>query len=61
MIRGSASMARLLRGEGVSLPPYQHGFGPMHDTPLLLHLLYVILMASSMMITWQVHRLLGRA
>ncbi|CAA2101858.1 hypothetical protein MBUL_01390 [Methylobacterium bullatum] len=54
-------MARLLRGEGVSLPLYQHGFGPMHDTPLLLNLLYAILMASSMMITWQVHRLLGRA
>ncbi|WP_243980721.1 hypothetical protein [Methylobacterium sp. E-045] len=37
------------------------GPGPMNDTPLLLHLLYAILMASSMMLTWQVHRLLGRA
>jgi hypothetical protein len=29
---------------------------PMHDGPLL-HLLHAALMASSMMLTWQVHRL----
>jgi len=33
----------------------------MHDAPLLLHLLYATLMVASMMLTWQVHRLLGRA
>lgn len=32
----------------------------MHDDPLLLHLLYAALMASSMMLTWQVHRLRQR-
>jgi len=32
----------------------------MHDAPLLLHLLYAALMVASMMLTWQVHRLLGR-
>ncbi|AWN38709.1 hypothetical protein DK427_25740 [Methylobacterium radiodurans] len=30
---------------------------PMHDGPLLLHLLHAALMASSMMLTWQVYRL----
>ncbi|PXW59159.1 hypothetical protein BY998_11178 [Methylobacterium sp. B4] len=29
----------------------------MHENPLLLQLLYAALMASSMMLTWQVHRL----
>lgn len=29
----------------------------MQDAPLLLHLLYAALMVSSMMLTWQVHRL----
>ena len=31
----------------------------MHDGPLL-HLLHAALMASSMMLTWQVHRLRKR-
>jgi cytochrome oxidase assembly protein ShyY1 len=32
----------------------------MHDGSLLLHLLHAALMASSMMLTWQVHRLSKR-
>jgi hypothetical protein len=48
--------------QGIDLPShrYTHGFGPMQDAPLLLNLLYAMLMVSSMMLTWQVHRLLGR-
>ena len=53
-------VARLLQGDRGLLDSYTHGFGPMQDAPVLLHLIYAILMVSSMMLTLQVHRLLDR-
>ncbi len=50
-------LARLLPEIPQSWYSQVHGIEPMHDEALLLHLLHAALMVSSMMLTWQVHRL----
>ena len=50
-------LARMLPGRRLSSLCYARGIEPMQDAPFLLHLLHAALMVSSMMLTWQVHRL----
>jgi len=50
-------LARLLPETPQSWHGQVRGIEPMQDGALLLHLLHAALMAASMMLTWQVHRL----
>jgi hypothetical protein len=51
------SLAHLLREVSLSWQRHVRRVEPMQDAPLLLHLLHATLMASSMMLTWQVYNL----
>ncbi len=51
------SLAHLLQTVSLIWQRQVRGIEPMQDAPLLLHLLHATLMASSMMLTWQVYNL----
>jgi hypothetical protein len=50
-------LARLLPKRSLSWQRDAREIEPMQGAPLLLHLLHATLMASSMMLTWQVYNL----